>query len=435
MVEVGPSFLEKKSRCSQHISHNLSYVKSDLKIAINYSFSKDFREQIGGADRMIEMRNHLAKLTDTELISSLKALVKAERSRSVDILKHLNEMDRRKVAENSGFPSLFDYCVRELRYVNGTAARLIHAARAAKKYEVLYKTMGRGLLSVTTVSMLAPHLTWANHRRLVRAAAGKSAREVEALVSSLNPVAAAPAERIRILTVAAPPAPAVTTEELFPASSVASAPAASVPEEAAGPAREPAFPPSGPAAAAAPEESPTPAETAPPPAPPRPPTPVRRAYFSFTADEAFLRDFERAKELSRHKWPAGKQEEVFAGALKVLLDKIDPDKRRRRRERARRLAAGARSRKIPQAVKDEVWDRDGGRCVYPALGGGVCGARAGLEFDHVRPWARGGSGEVENIRLLCRAHNDLEARKGFGGALVDAAAARRRAALRREVKI
>lgn len=357
---------------------------------------------------MIEMRNHLAKLTDTELISSLKALVKAERSRSVDILKHLNEMDRRKVAENSGFPSLFDYCVRELRYVNGTAARLIHAARAAKKYEVLYKTMGRGLLSVTTVSMLAPHLTWANHRRLVRAAAGKSAREVEALVSSLNPVAAAPAERIRILTVAAPPAPAATTEELFPAPSVASAPAASAPKEAAGPS----------------------------PAPPPPPAPVRRAYFSFTADEAFLRDFERAKELSRHKWPAGKQEEVFAGALKVLLDKIDPDKRRRRRERARRLAAGARSRRISQAVKDEVWDRDGGRCVYPGPGGGVCGARAGLEFDHVRPWALGGgSGDAGNIRLLCRAHNDLEARKAFGGAFVDAAVARRRAALRREVKI
>lgn len=163
---------------------------------------------------------------------------------------------------------------------------------------------------------------------------------------------------------------------------------------------------------------------------------MRRAYFSFTADEAFLRDFERAKELSRHKWPAGKQEEVFAGALKVLLDKIDPDKRRRRRERARRLAAGARSRRISQAVKDEVWDRDGGRCVYPGPGGGVCGARAGLEFDHVRPWALGGgSGDAGNIRLLCRAHNDLEARKAFGGALVDAAVARRRAALRREVKI
>lgn len=385
------------------------------------------------------MRNHLAKLTDDELKASLKALVKAERNRSVDILKHLNEMDRRKVAENSGFPSLFDYCVRELRYVNGTAARLIHAARAAKKYEILYKTMGRGLLSVTTVSMLAPHLTWANHRRLVRVAAGKSAREIEALVSSLNPVPAPPAERIRILTVAPPPVRVPPADELF-SSSVDAAPMNEIPAD----------PVPAPAPVVSATETPTveapiapdarpakfQADAAPPSPPPAPPPqPVRRAFFSFTADEAFLRDFERAKELSRHKWPAGRQEDVFAGALKVLLDKIDPDKRRRRRERARRLAAGARSRRISQAVKDEVWDRDGGRCVYPGPGGGVCGARAGLEFDHVRPWARGGSSDAANIRLLCRAHNDLAARKAFGGALVDAAVARRRAALRREVKI
>jgi 5-methylcytosine-specific restriction endonuclease McrA len=127
---------------------------------------------------------------------------------------------------------------------------------------------------------------------------------------------------------------------------------------------------------------------------------------------------------------------VFAGALKVLLDKIDPDRRRRRRDRARRLAAGARSRKIPQPVKDEVWDRDGGRCAYRSDAGRVCGARAGLEFDHVRPWALGGgSGDAGNIRLLCRSHNELEARRAFGGALVDAAVARRRHGLRRGVEI
>ncbi|MDD5303690.1 MAG: HNH endonuclease signature motif containing protein [Elusimicrobia bacterium] len=68
-------------------------------------------------------------------------------------------------------------------------------------------------------------------------------------------------------------------------------------------------------------------------------------------------------------------------------------------------------------------------------GGRVCGARAGLEFDHVRPWALGGSGETGNIRLLCRTRNNLEARRVFGGAAIDAAAARRRLALRRGVEI
>lgn len=381
---------------------------------------------------------NLSTLSDEELIRSIKSLTGNERSVLVSILKHLTEFENRRLSDRKGFPSLFDYCVRELRYAQGESLRRIRAARASKRFEVLYGLIRRGTLSLTTVALLEPHLKWNNYRKLIRASKGLSTREVEALISSLNPIAAAPVERIRILTIAPLSAPAATTDELFPPPlaaaaspivSVASPQAESPPAEAAVEAREPSALP----ATEAPAETVTP----PPALPPSPPPPaaVRRAYFSFTADEAFLRDFERAKELSRHRWPAGRQEEVFAGALKVLLEKIDPGRRRRRRERARRLAAGARSRGISRAVKDEVWERDGGRCVYPGPGGGVCGARAGLEFDHVRAWAKGGSSDAANIRLLCRSHNDLEARRVFGAALVDAAVARRRSALRKEVKI
>ncbi|MDE2143014.1 MAG: hypothetical protein KGL74_06225 [Elusimicrobia bacterium] len=45
-------------------------------------------------------------------------------------------MDRRRSALNAGFPSLFDYCVRTLRYAQGEAARRIHAARAAAKFQI-----------------------------------------------------------------------------------------------------------------------------------------------------------------------------------------------------------------------------------------------------------------------------------------------------------
>ncbi len=386
---------------------------------------------------------NLSTLSDDELIRSIKSLTGNERSILVSILKHLTEFENRRLSDRKGFLSLFDYCVRELRYAQGESLRRIRAARAAKRFEVLYGLIRRGTLSLTTVALLEPHLKWNNYRKLIRASKGLSTREVEALVGSLNPVAAAPPERIRILTVAPPAAPAAAADELFPPSIEAAAGKEIAIVLAAGPPVSPESQAetSTPAASAAPPAPAAPALPAAPdmPAAPAaeaaPPPPVRRAFFSFTADEAFLRDFERAKELSRHKWPAGKQEEVFAGALKVLLDKIDPDRRRRRRERARRLAAGARSRRITQEVKDEVWSRDGGRCVYPGPSGGVCGARAGLEFDHVRPWARGGSGEAGNVRLLCRRHNDLEARRAFGGALVDAAVERRRAALRGGVKI
>jgi hypothetical protein len=56
-------------------------------------------------------------------------------------------------------------------------------------------------------------------------------------------------------------------------------------------------------------------------------------------------------------------------------------------------------RMIPTSVKREVWKRDGGRCAQ-------CSASVNLHFDHIIPWSRGGSStQVENIQLLCAAHN------------------------------
>ncbi|MBI5240147.1 MAG: HNH endonuclease, partial [Elusimicrobia bacterium] len=77
----------------------------------------------------------------------------------------------------------------------------------------------------------------------------------------------------------------------------------------------------------------------------------------------------------------------------------------------------ASSRRVPQWVRDRVWERDQGRCSFRAADGRRCGPRAWLEFDHVRPYALGGaSDDPANVRLLCRAHNQLRAREMFGEA-------------------
>ena len=58
-----------------------------------------------------------------------------------------------------------------------------------------------------------------------------------------------------------------------------------------------------------------------------------------------------------------------------------------------------RTRVIPSAVKQEVWLRDGGKCT-------ACGASDELHFDHVIPFAKGGSSLIAgNIQLLCARHN------------------------------
>lgn len=49
---------------------------------------------------------------------------------------------------------------------------------------------------------------------------------------------------------------------------------------------------------------------------------------------------------------------------------------------------------ISDEVKHFVWTRDGGACR-------TCGSTTELQFDHVIPVSMGGSGEPENLQILC----------------------------------
>ncbi|WP_406272678.1 TerD family protein [Nocardia sp. NBC_00881] len=63
------------------------------------------------------------------------------------------------------------------------------------------------------------------------------------------------------------------------------------------------------------------------------------------------------------------------------------------------LTPGQRdTRSIPQEIKAEVWQRDGGKCVE-------CGDGHYLEFDHVIPLSRGGATSAANLQILCRSCN------------------------------
>jgi hypothetical protein len=73
----------------------------------------------------------------------------------------------------------------------------------------------------------------------------------------------------------------------------------------------------------------------------------------------------------------------------------------------------SRPRMVSESVKREVIRRSGGQCEY-SFGDRRCSSRYQLEVDHIIPKAKGGSDETQNLRCLCRNHNQMMAEREFG---------------------
>jgi 5-methylcytosine-specific restriction endonuclease McrA len=148
------------------------------------------------------------------------------------------------------------------------------------------------------------------------------------------------------------------------------------------------------------------------------PLDAERARLHITVTRRLLTKLEAAKAALSHSHPGAGSEEVLEVALDLLL--AQRAKRKGIVEKPRKPAANpARPDVIPAAVKREVWMRAGGRCEWKLESGGRCGSTLRLEFDHILPRALGGPSTVDNLRVACRSHNQLAARRAFGDEWMD----------------
>lgn len=130
----------------------------------------------------------------------------------------------------------------------------------------------------------------------------------------------------------------------------------------------------------------------------------------FSADKEFEELLKKAKAFLSHKYPEGRLKDIFTEGLKALLNE-KPMKRKVHLPQKME----SNSRYIPQAIKDTVWQRDGGACSFVSKEGKRCRSIHFLEWDHEMPFSLGGrSDDPNNIRLLCRSHNRLVASQVFG---------------------
>jgi hypothetical protein len=330
------------------------------------------------------MMNFKSK-ADGVLISELKSLVAREREVTTQVLHYLREVELRKIHLERGYPSLFEFTVRELGYSSGSAYRRIQAMRLLKSLPELEPQIQSGALSLSVAAQAQSYFREESKRRridarekkeTVEALFGLSSRECERKLAALSPEAALPKERERIVT-----------DEL--------------------------------------------------------------TQIQFLADRALLGKLERLKQLMAHRNFEGSYAKLFEQLADLALKKLAPKARvdtstpneavsRERvmkegpaehlkeggkgsgvgnskgiaKERRGGMRNAKSSRFIPTAMKRAVSHRDRGACRFKdRKTGKTCGSRHALEFDHVLPLSLGGATTVENLRLLCAAHHRIETEK------------------------
>lgn len=310
-------------------------------------------------------------LSDNELVANLAALAKGDREANVEIVRHLAEMDARKLHLGMGYSSMWAYCREALKFSESVSHQRIAVARASKKHPDILDMLSDGRLSLCTAADLAPRLEQEG-KGLLERAAGRSRKEVQAMAGV--PVTAK-RDVIRRAPAAKPGLGLI--------------------------------------------ESKTPTQV-------RPPTPVgqppaTKARVAFSASDDVVAKLEKLQQLMGD----ASLEEVIGKAADLLLAKVDPQCREARRE-SRKTAKAKRSPKakavakiMPRrpsvALRDQVLVAAGRRCEYVSSSGLRCAETRHLEIDHIQPYALGGtSTDQSNLRCLCRAHNQHLGRASFG---------------------
>jgi hypothetical protein len=351
-----------------------------------------------------------ASLSDDDLLARLELIAGKAREATVELLAHLAALDTRAILYAAeGYGTLFAYCTQALRLSEDAACNRIAVARTCRRFPVILDHLASGAMTLTSVRLVAPHLTLENLETVLDRAKGRTVRQIEELVAEIAPRPDMPSSVRKV-----PGTGIVIPAPELPLPGFATSTPAEPPPAAHTPMPEPR----------AVIEVTSPA----------------RYRVQFTVDQVAHDKLRRLQALLRREIPSGDPGEIVGRALDLLLEKV---------ERAK-LGAAAQSRPqpqpplqppatapqpptpirsaadneirtpvvpsrhIPREVRREVWRRDAGQCAFVASTGRRCSETTFLELHHVHAYAKGGPPTLANIALRCRRHNQYEAELVFG---------------------
>lgn len=315
------------------------------------------------------MNDTLRKLSNDDLLRRLIHDVASERAMTIAVLHDLSEVERRRLYLDLGCGSLFDYCVRKLKYSSSAAARRVQAARCIRRFPVVLKLLHANEISLTTVGSIAPILNAQNCETILKRVRGVSCRNVERIVCEYRPPVAM-RDKVRPVRVVTP---GVGSEIKQFAQFLADDEFMALFEE------------------------------------------VRQLMSRDGHNPAMaevlkttLREYrDRHSPAARQERRAGRAAALEVGEAKGREARVGeainegPGADSRRRE----CKDAAKPRHIADESRDAVFVRDGGRCTFVSQDGTRCESAHGLQIDHIQPFSIGGTHDLSNLRLLCAAHN------------------------------
>ncbi|MGE0633981.1 MAG: HNH endonuclease [Pseudobdellovibrionaceae bacterium] len=320
---------------------------------------------------MIELKT----LTNSELVESTFKTVKEERRITIEVLHHFRELERRKIFLEKGYPSLFAYIVKELGYSDSAAYRRIEAMRALKELPDIESKIESGSVNLTTLAKVQTYfkaekkdgnvISKAQKTELLESLENRSTRDVEKVLLELRPQSLQE-EKVRVVS-------------------------------------------------------------------------CEHTELKLILSEELRGELDQIKNLLSHKYPNMNYTDLIGVLAKNALQRLDPNLKKREKPQKTKTTSNKnssseteeksqpqnqrkatfspevsvhknnyekQSRYILSDVKHQVWKRDRGQCTFKDhKTGRVCGSKKFLEYDHVKPFALGGESTIENLRLLCRGHN------------------------------
>jgi hypothetical protein len=313
---------------------------------------------------------NLKHLTDDELHSSNVAATGKERMSTIEVLWHLRENNRRMLYTKMGYKDLKEYCVKELKYSEGSAWKRISAMKALVEVPEIKEKIESGSLNLTQLSMARTHFreVKANakeKKEILLNLENQSTRMTERILAESKPDDFVPKETVKEKAVKGNKLEVtlILDEELQ--------------KEL--------------------EE-------------------IQVLMGKPLSKLELLKIMAKEKLANLRKKNAPKiKTESFRkqSATESALSNLSTSQERKAQSAGSRPAS--KSRYISQFTLRKIKQRDQRRCQYrDPKTHKQCEAKFFLQNEHIIPFAKGGANELKNLQLLCPAHNRLRAIEQYG---------------------